>query len=269
VIRIRIGGEEIVLEDQEWRVWVEDGRIPPDAAVYTEAGWVPARMLPAYRAARDPREPVETPPPDVLPVLFPKRGLSATETVVLVNLVVGAVLMLAWGGDYSQRLYSLAAGWWHAVSDRHAYWWWLPPSVLHADLEHLGSNMISLLAGAGAVEFLSGSRWVFVVYLATALGCSLVSYLGHDGPPLSVGASGAVFGLAGATMTFVMRRYGDFSPRQKWKARRVYSALFVLFLLPSIFGADYWGHLGGFAAGLLIGPFLPMHPRLFPPRARS
>jgi membrane associated rhomboid family serine protease len=263
MIGTRIGGEEIWLEEREWEIWVEDGRIPADAFVLTDGGWVPAGRLPVYRTIRSSVPRPEPGPPNipVVSIVFPKRGFSATEVVLLINLLAGAALLAFWGDDYTMRLRETATAWWQAVHYRHEYWWWLPPSILHVDTGHIAANMVSLLVGAGAVEVLMGSRWVSVVYVGTALGCSALSYWGHDGPPLSVGASGVVFGMAGAVVAFVARRYRMFTYRQRWKARRIYAALLVLFVLPSILGHDYWGHVGGFLAGLLLGAVIPPHPR--------
>ena len=88
------------------------------------------------------------------------------------------------------------------------------------------------------------------------------SYIGHQGPPLSIGASGAVFGLEGCTAAFIARRYHMFTYRQRWKARRVYLPLFVVLFLPSLLNADYFGHLGGLLGGLILGTMIPPHQRV-------
>ena len=195
-------------------------------------------------------------------VLFPKRGLSATEFLVAANLAVFAVLLIAWGDDYGANLRTSAAGWWSAVRSDHAYAWWFPTIFLHAGPGHLARNMIALVAASGAVEFLMGGRWALAAYLATGLGAAWVSYVGHGAPPLSVGASGAILGLFGCTVTFVIRRRREFNTAQRWKVWRVYVPLFVLLFLPVIANADVHAHAGGFACGLLLGLWLPPHPRV-------
>jgi len=264
VIRTRVAGEEIQLEDSEWELWVVDGRIPPEAPVLDpERGWVPAGSLAGYRAliaeaaARRP-----DPGPGLARVIFPARGISATETLLLVNLLVGAALMLAWSTGYIDHLLAVSAHGRLAV-EHGAYWWWIPPLFLHVDLGHLFANMVFLLAWAGAVEFLLGPRWVFACYLITGLGGAALSFFGRpEATLLSVGASGAVFGLSGTVMTFVLRHYRAFSYRQRWKARRVYLPLFLALTIPQVFHADYLGHLGGFVTGLLLGGWLPPHARV-------
>ena len=195
-------------------------------------------------------------------VLFPKRALSATEFLIGLNLAVALVLVLVWKGDYQASLRSWAETGWAAVRDDRAFWWWLPTIFLHAGPGHLARNMIALLAASGAVEFVAGGRWSLAVYVITGLGAAAVSYLGHNAPPLSVGASGAIMGLFGCIVTFVIRRRREFNYAQQWKVWRVYVPLFVLFLLPIIANADVHAHAGGFACGLVLGLWLPPHLRV-------
>ena len=130
-------------------------------------------------------------------VLFPKRGLSATELLLAINLTVAAALFLAWGRDYGVNLRHWADGWWSAVRADQAYGWWPPTIFLHGGPGHLACNMMALLVASGAVEFLVGGRWALATYLVTGLGGAWASYVGHGAPPLSIGASGAILGLFG------------------------------------------------------------------------
>ena len=195
-------------------------------------------------------------------VLFPKRGLSATEVLLAVNLIVAAALFLAWGRDYGVNLRHWADGWWGAVRADRAYGWWLATIFLHWGPGHLVRNMVALLAAAGAMEFLVGGRWTLAAYLVTGLGAAWVSYVGHGAPPLSIGASGAILGLLGCTVSFIIRRRRMFNYAQRWKVWRVYVPLSVLLLLPVLVNADVHAHAGGFACGLVLGLWLPPHARV-------
>ena len=194
--------------------------------------------------------------------LFPKRGLSATELLLAVNVIVAAALFLAWGRSYGVNLRHWADGWWSAVREDQAYGWWLPTIVLHAGFGHLARNMIALLAAAGATEFLVGGRWTLAAYLVTGLGAAWVSYVGHGAPPLSIGASGAILGLLGCTVSFIIRRHRMFNYAQRWKVWRVYVPLSALLLLPVLVNADVHAHVGGFVCGLVLGLWLPPHARI-------
>jgi rhomboid protease GluP len=195
-------------------------------------------------------------------VLFPKRGVSATEILLFLNLAVAAALLARWGGSYMLDLGAWALRSWNAVHDSGAYVWWLPTLFMHAGPEHLARNMIALLAGAGAVEFLMGGTWTIALYLLTGLAGAWASYAWHQHPPLSVGASGAIFGLLGATLTFIIRRRSAFVYAQRWKIWRVYVPLFILLFLPALANADASAHIGGFASGLVLGLWIPPHPRV-------
>jgi rhomboid protease GluP len=210
----------------------------------------------------DCKAPVKPPATSLREVLFPKRGVSATEFLLATNLAVAAVLLVLWRDAYSASLRVWMMDAWHAVRDQHAYGRFLSTLFLHANAGHLAANMMALLAASGAVEFLAGGRWALGVYLVTGLVAAVVSYLGHGAPPLSVGSSGAVFGLLGCTIAFIVRRRSMFNYAKRWKVWRVYIPLFVLLYLPALGNADVHAHAGGFACGLLLGLLLPPHPRV-------
>ena len=194
--------------------------------------------------------------------LFPKRGFSATEILLAANMLVAAALFAAWGRDYGENLRQWALDAWRTVHADGAYGWFLPTLFLHAGPSHLASNLTALLAASSAVEFLAGGRWTLVAYFVTGLAGAWVSYQGHAAPPLSVGASGAIFGLLGCAVAFIVRRRRMFNYAKRWKVWRVYVPLFILLYVPAIANADVHAHAGGFACGLVLGLFLPPHPRI-------
>lgn len=195
-------------------------------------------------------------------MLFPKKGASATELLLGVNVTVAAVLFAMLGSEYSFALRAWAVARWTDVHAHGAYGWFLPTLFLHAGPGHLLSNAIALVAASGAAEFLMGGRWAIAIYLLTGIGASWISYAGHGGPPLSIGASGAIMGLVGATVSFIIRRRRAFNYAQRWKVWRVYVPLFLLVFLPTLVHADVHAHTGGFACGLLVGFLVPPHPRV-------
>jgi membrane associated rhomboid family serine protease len=263
MISVQLDGEEIRLDVEEWERWVADGRVPPDALVRAEgSSWVPARELEAYRRLVAPPPAASRPAPSLKDVLLPARGLSATEGLILTNLLVTGALVFLWRESYAADLRRAMDRWWSDVHETGAAWRWIPTIFLHAGVGHLARNLVSLLAGAGAVEFLMGRGWTLAAYVLTGLAGMALSYTGHGGPPLSVGASGAVFGLLGTTAAFLVRRRGLFSYRQRWKTRRVYLPLFVALYVPSLLNADYFAHVGGLAAGVFLGFFVPPHARV-------
>jgi membrane associated rhomboid family serine protease len=211
----------------------------------------------------------EAPETSVRAVLFPHGGFSATELLILANVAVAIALVIAWGGDYRLRLLRWAYASWASVREHGAYGMFLPTLFMHVGPEHLGKNMAGLLAGAGAVEFLAGGWWAIAVYLLTGLGAAAVSYTAHNGPPLSIGASGAIMGLVGCAVAFIIRRRGLFGYAQQWKVWRVYVPMFLLLFLPTLVNADVHAHVGGFICGLVLGFVVPPHARVAALRARD
>jgi membrane associated rhomboid family serine protease len=205
---------------------------------------------------------MESPTPGLRETLFPKRGFSATELLLAANMVVAALLLAVWGRDYGVHLRQWAWDRWHAVRADRAYGYFLPTIFLHAGPGHLASNMTALLAASGAVEFLAGGGWALLAYLVTGLSAAWVSYAAHGAPPLSVGSSGAVFGLLGCTVSFIIRRRQMFNYAKRWKVWRVYIPLFILLFVPAIANADVDAHAGGFVCGLVLGLCLPPHARI-------
>jgi membrane associated rhomboid family serine protease len=264
MITLRMDGEEVHLEAEEWRRWVEDGRIPPQAWVLFPGGsWMRAASFPDYRAlAPTPQTPPAGGVASVREVLLPRHGLSAPEALILANLLTAGTLVLLLRGAYEPTIRAWTTSWWHQIGEGSAYWWWVPTLFLHAGPRHLFYNMIALAITSGVVEFLTGRFWTYAIYLASGLVGMAVSYLGHGNPPVSIGASGAVYGLAGAAIVLILRRRRLFTYRQRWKTWRVYVPLFLVLALPSLLEADYWGHSGGLLGGLVLGLFVPPHRRV-------
>lgn len=134
---------------------------------------------------------------------------------------------------------------------------------LHAGAVHLAVNMLSLLALALPVSERLGARGLALVYLA-ALVAGGVAYgaLSAADRPM-VGASGAIFGLAGAVAAFELRD-GLSAGRGLGPAYRFVAVIAGLNLVLwwATGGQIAWqAHLGGFLAGGGLGWGLPYRPR--------
>lgn len=148
---------------------------------------------------------------------------------------------------------------------REGEWWRLFGAMfLHAGLVHLAVNMLSLLAVGSTLERYYGHVRYAALYAVAGLAGSLASASWMD--RLSVGASGAIFGLCGAVV-WMGRRYRAEIParlRRQLAGGMVpcigYNLLFG-FLVP---GIDNAAHLGGLVAGLafaaLVAPAATLRP---------
>jgi membrane associated rhomboid family serine protease len=115
---------------------------------------------------------------------------------------------------------------------------------LHANVEHIFFNMISLLIVGPAVEVLLGKVRFVALYLITGLGGSVGSYLLGPHNVAGIGASGAIMGVMGAYVVIGLRRHLPIAP---------VVGLIVLNLAIGFFGnIDWRAHLGGLATGAVL-----------------
>ena len=146
--------------------------------------------------------------------------------------------------------------------------WWriLTATALHDGARHLIGNGISLHILGMATEHAFGPKRFALIYLISGLGGSAVSMLVGPGP--SVGASGAIFGVMGALIAYLIKHQDRFYVRDKRIGVVLLAwACWILmegFLTPFV---DNGAHLGGLMVGLLTGLFTPS--QLLEPRVGS
>jgi membrane associated rhomboid family serine protease len=124
-------------------------------------------------------------------------------------------------------------------------WYRLVSAVfLHEQVAHIAFNMLALWWVGAPLEGLLGRTRYFALYMLSGLGGSaLVLLLAPSS--LTLGASGAIFGLFGATAVFVRRMRYDMRPVLILLALN----LFFTFTWSNI---SWQGHIGGLVAGSLI-----------------
>jgi len=142
-------------------------------------------------------------------------------------------------------------------------WWRLLSSMwLHAHPLHLGLNAIFLWQFGWYVERLLGSLVFLIVYLLAGVVASAVSVQFHASNGLSVGASGALFGLFGVLLTVAMTSRGKGGLGEMVAGLRP-NLLFVLvvnlILGFLVRGIDNAAHMGGLAGGLVLGWLVGRH----------
>jgi len=129
------------------------------------------------------------------------------------------------------------------------YWQLLTSMFVHASIVHLFGNMFFLLIfGLRAEDLFSIEEYVSIYFLSGLVGnlltLSATLLFGYD--IISVGASGAIFGIFGACIIYVRR-----SIEQSIISALLYAFfLFMINLGPEV---NIYAHLGGLVVGLLIG----------------
>jgi membrane associated rhomboid family serine protease/Flp pilus assembly protein TadD len=155
-------------------------------------------------------------------------------------------LLLRWGANSG----ALTSG---------GQWWRLLSSIfVHGGPVHIALNMWCLFNLGWLAELLFG-RWRFtLLYLLCGIGGSLASICWR-GNGLSVGASGAIFGIAGALIPAMMLHS---NPQARTALKKQLSSISVFVVYNLAFGAavpgiDNAAHVGGLLTGFVLGAAYP------------
>lgn len=130
-------------------------------------------------------------------------------------------------------------------------WWRLVTSgFLHVNFIHYLFNVIGLYSLGTLIEIILGWRRLLILFLGSLIAASITSVV--NGHILSLGVSGAVFGLLGALAT-LNARYRELPAGLIMSKRWWIVVIGVNGLLPIMVpNIDISAHIGGFFAGALI-----------------
>jgi len=202
-------------------------------------------------------------PQPVVPAPWQRRASSSTSLthiLVGINVVIYIAMGLVGGGllssPSSQQLIRSGANY-GPLTFGGEWWRLLSYNFLHNGLLHIGFNMWCLWDLGALCESLYGT-WTFgSLYLICGVAGGLASAGLHPGRP-SVGASGAIFGLAGALISsFYLGEFTLPRPVVRMYLRSVVAFVGYNILLGAIAsGTDNMCHLGGVVAGLIVGALI-------------
>ncbi|HUN88349.1 MAG TPA: rhomboid family intramembrane serine protease [Terriglobales bacterium] len=189
------------------------------------------------------------------------RAFPVTSTIVAINVVVYAICVafgyLTGQGnlfDFSPRLlatlganfgpYTLNGQWWRIFT---CMW-------MHGGLIHIGSNMYCFWQFGRIAERVFGRNRYLAIYLITGLAASITSVAWHP-MIVSIGASGAIFGVAGALFVPFYRKRLRLPPPVMHSMMRSIGLFIVINLIigASLPFIDVSAHLGGLVSGFLLG----------------
>lgn len=204
----------------------------------------------------------------------PRRGHWVLIAIIATCIVVEALLQFAdWQGYGASRLRSLAyenAGFWVGLLQSwtpnypsQPYLMFLTYGFLHGGLLHMVINMITLWSLGLAVLDRVGIRGFILLYIAALMGGAAgFALLASTLAPM-VGASGALFGLAGGLLAW---GYVDRFTLQEalWPVVRAAGMLFTLNVVMwwALDGQLAWEtHLGGFLTGWVAAMLIDPRPR--------
>jgi membrane associated rhomboid family serine protease len=144
------------------------------------------------------------------------------------------------------------------------YWRLITPIFLHANILHIGLNMFNFLLLGLIVERIFGRLRFILIYLITGVISVLASFV-FAPQEISVGASGAIFGLVGAYSAFILVhrlafRYHGITALG-WLILVIGINLGLGFVIPNV---DNYAHVGGLLSGCLLGWFFTPFYRVNP-----
>ncbi|HEY4035416.1 MAG TPA: rhomboid family intramembrane serine protease [Ktedonobacteraceae bacterium] len=133
------------------------------------------------------------------------------------------------------------------------YWRFIAPIFLHVNALHVGLNMLNLLFLGIYLERLAGHIRLLFIYLVSGVISTIASFYfaPHE---ISVGASGALFGLVGAYSIFILMH----RRAMNWQGIPAIIELIVIvgfnlglgLVIPNV---DNYAHIGGLISGCFLG----------------
>lgn len=192
------------------------------------------------------------------------QWVTLLNTIFIVANIIVYLLVYHTGllgqSDYVLRKGALS---WYMIKEEGEYYRIFSSMFLHSDFEHLINNMLVLFFVGDNLERAAGKIKYLIIYFGSGIiaAISSISYNMIKGQyVLSVGASGAIFGIVGAMGYILLVNKGrleDISSRQ-----------IILFTVFSLYGGianariDNIAHIGGFLGGIILALLLYRRPNI-------
>jgi membrane associated rhomboid family serine protease len=150
-----------------------------------------------------------------------------------------------WGADFGPL--TLSGEWWRILTS----------TFVHFGIIHIGLNMWCLWNLGSSLERFMGRKAFAVIYVLSGLMASLTS-IAWNPWRVSAGASGAIFGIAGAFVSYLFFKR---APMERAEVKQKLKSLLVFIGYNLLYGAagnvDNSAHVGGLIAGLILGSLAP------------
>ena len=156
-----------------------------------------------------------------------------------------AIDLLMWGGN-------------HLPLTVEQPWRLAAATFLHGGLVHLAFNMWSLWDTGRLAERFYGNGQLLLMYAVSGLAGSIASLFFSARTGVSVGASGAIFGVVGCLLAAIFTKAHKLPPAlvQSMRSSMLMFVGFSLFMGFTAGFIDNAAHIGGLAGGFLMGMVL-------------
>lgn len=179
------------------------------------------------------------------------KDYPVTSILILINVIVFIITAIKSGSilDINTMVLVDFGAKVNYLIDKGEIWRFITCAFLHGGIIHIAFNMYSLFVVGTVIEKIYGWKKYLGIYLFSSITSSLLGYI-LDPNMISVGASGAIFGILGAFLWFALKE-------KKNLKKGVLGNIIAVILLNLYIGLtsqsiDNLGHIGGFLGGLLI-----------------
>lgn len=189
---------------------------------------------------------------------IPRRRYWPVVTLILIGITFSIYgLQELAGGSTSTEVLLDFGGAYRPLFQQGQYWRLVMPIFLHIGWLHILLNMYALYILGPMLERVYGYGRFALIYIGAGMASSYLSM--RMSPDISVGASGAIFGVAGAMLVTGFLHH-EVVPHH-W--RRAFGKILLVAIaleflvdrfIPQI---DSWGHLGGLMGGMVLAGLIP------------
>lgn len=184
--------------------------------------------------------------------MFNKRYGTISLIIIGINILMYIISGLISGNFIdidAHTLYILGGKYGPAIDILNQWWRLITCMFLHGGILHLFCNMYSLYIIGPQVEAFFGKVKFIIIYLGSGIGASYLSYK-LDPDTLSIGASGAIFGLFGALLVYLLKE------RERFTKESI-NNIVIIITLNLVIGfsssnIDNYGHIGGLILGIIL-----------------
>jgi rhomboid protease GluP len=243
---------------QTWYIDLQTGSVfpyPPNPKQQT-LNWLlsymkhPTTTSEPFSSTFTDREPIPQPNANALQRL--RKLPYITYILIAINLILFLMMTLA-GGSTQRDVLILFGAKVNKLILQGEVWRLITAMFLHIGFLHLAFNLYALWALGPFTEELLGRLRYLLFYFFSGISGSIASFIFTDA--LSAGASGAIFGILGALVTYTRRN------PLLWKSGFGKNLVIIIlinlglgFFQP---GIDIYAHIGGLICGLLLGRLFP------------
>ena len=176
--------------------------------------------------------------------------LTPTTVLVAANILVYVYTSLIGGNFFETNSTVLTQlGQFNLYVSNGQYWQLFTSIFVHVDITHIALNMLFLVIFGLRAEELFKPEEYFFIYILSGISGNILTLFLMPIYTLSAGASGAIFGMYGASIIYMRKTFG-----QSILGALLYA--FLLLMLTTGAEVNIVAHFGGLAAGLIIGYIL-------------